>query len=453
MRTSVSTPQKPVYSVSEVTRFIKNVLEAEDILSGLWVKGEISNVSRPSSGHIYFTLKDETAQLRSVMFREENKKLKFKPEDGMSVIACGRVSIYEKSGSVQLYVSDMQPEGIGALSLAFEQLKNKLKEEGLFDEARKKPVPDFPRRIGVLTSPTGAAVRDIITTIKKRYRLCDVIVIPAVVQGDEAVPSLLRGLKLAESLSLDVLIVARGGGSLEDLWAFNEEPFARALARCSIPTITGIGHEIDTTIADYVADFRAPTPTGAAAHATPDSQELKRNIDDLKFRLAHALRGNFEDFKRRYENVLSSRIVKLPMEIPSDYRQQTDDFSYKLHSHLKHSVQLRKQQLLSLSGRLRMVSMFTAYHQKLEAIFYKISVHAKHGIERHTQKLSLLSGKLNSLSPLHVLERGYSVARILKGQKVIKTIKDASEGGKAEIFVRDGKVFCDITGTEAAREH
>lgn len=442
-----------VYSVAEVIRFIKNTLEAEDLLAGLWIKGEISNLRRPSSGHIYFTLKDEGAALRCVMFRRENSQLKFAPEDGMGVLIYGRVSVYETAGDVQLYVSDIQPEGVGKLAQAFEQLKKKLLAEGLFDEARKKPLPDFPRRIGVLTSPTGAAVRDIITTIKKRYRLCDVIVIPAVVQGDEAVPSLLRGLKLAESLSLDALIVARGGGSLEDLWAFNEEPFARALARCSIPTITGIGHEIDTTIADYVADFRAPTPTGAAAYATPDSQELKLHTSDLKFRLAHALRGNFEDFKRRYENVRASRVFKFPMEILSDYRQQTDDFSYKLQSHLKHSVQLRKQQLLSLSGRLRMFSAFTEYHQKLESFAYKINMHIKHGAERYKQNLSMLSGKLNSLSPLHVLERGYSVARILKGQKVIKSIKDAREGGEAEIFVRDGKVFCDITGTEAAHEH
>lgn len=437
-----------VYSVAEVVRFIKNTLETEDLLSGLWVKGEISNLRRPSSGHIYFTLKDAGAAMRCVMFRRENSQLKFAPEDGMSVLVYGRVSVYEVSGDVQFYTSDMQPEGVGALAKAFEQLKKKLLEEGLFDEARKKPIPQFPRRVGVLTSPSGAAVRDIIITIKKRWRHCDVIVIPASVQGTEAGPTLIKGLKSAEKLRLDVLIVARGGGSLEDLWAFNEEPFARALAACPVPTVSGVGHEIDTTIADLVADHRAPTPTGAAAYVTPDKNELLRNIQDLKMRLAHALRGNHEDFRRRLDTVRASRVFKFPYELVSDYRQMLDDSAYKIQQQVQHNVEIKKEKLLSLQSKLKSVVQFPVFKQKLNEIHFKMTAHLKRNLEQKKKTMSVLSAKLHAMSPLQVLDRGYSVARTVKDKKVIKSIRHVKTGDRAEIFVTDGKVFCDVTQTK-----
>lgn len=437
-----------VYSVAEVVRFIKNTIEAEDLLSGLWVKGEISNLRRPSSGHIYFTLKDAGAAMRCVMFRRESSRLKFAPEDGMSVLVYGRVSVYETSGDVQLYASDIQPEGVGALAKAFEQLKKKLLDEGLFDEARKKPIPQFPRRVGVLTSPSGAAVRDIIITIKKRWRHCDVLVIPASVQGAEAGPTLIKGLKSAEKLHLDVLIVARGGGSLEDLWAFNEEPFARALAECPIPTVAGVGHETDTTIADLVADHRAPTPTGAAAYVTPDTNELLRNVEDLKMRLAHALRGNHEDFKRRLNTVRASRVFKFPYELVSDYRQMLDDSAYKMQQQVQHSVEMKKEKLLSLQSKLKSAVQFPVFKQKLNEIHYKLTVHVKRNFEQKQKIMSVLSAKLHAMSPLQVLDRGYSVARTVKDSKVIKSIRQVKKGDHAEIFVADGKVFCDVTQTK-----
>ncbi len=437
-----------VYSVAEVVRFIKSTLEAEDLLAGLWVKGEISNLRRPSSGHIYFTLKDAGAALRCVMFRRENSKLAFAPEDGMGALVYGRVSVYEVGGDVQLYVSDIQPEGMGKLAQAFEQLKKKLLEEGLFDEARKKPIPNYPRRIGVLTSPSGAAVRDIITTIKKRWRHCDVIVIPASVQGAEAGPTLIKGLKSAEKLNLDVLIVARGGGSLEDLWAFNEEPFARALAECPVPTVTGVGHEPDITIADWVADHRAPTPTGAAAFVTPDTNELLQNVEDLKMRLAHALRGNHEELKQRLHTVRASRVFKFPFELVSDYRQALDDHAYKMQRQLQHAVAMKKERLSSLQSKLKRAVSFPVFKQKLDEIYYKLTVHIKRNFEQKQKSMSVQSAKLHAMSPLQVLDRGYSVMRTAKDKKVVKSIKHVKSGDRAEIFVTDGKVFCDVTQTK-----
>lgn len=437
-----------VYSVAEVMRFIRSTLEAEDLLAGLWVKGEISNLRRPSSGHIYFTLKDAGAALRCVMFRRENSQLKFAPEDGMGMLVYGRVSVYETSGDVQLYVSDIQPEGVGKLAQAFEQLKKKLQAEGLFDEARKKNIPEFPRRIGVLTSPSGAAVRDIITTVKKRWRHCDVIVIPASVQGADAGPTLIKGLKNAENLQLDVLIVARGGGSLEDLWAFNEEPLARALAACPVPTVTGVGHEPDITIADMVADHRAPTPTGAAAYVTPDTNELLQNVDDFKIRLAHALRGNFEDFKRRLNAVRASRVFKFPYELVLNYRQTLDDHAYKIQRQLQHHVAMKKEKFASMQSKLKSAVSFPILKQKLKEIHYKLTVHVKRNLDGKLKKMSLLSAKLHAMSPLQVLDRGYSVMRTADDKRIVKSVKHVKQGDRAEIFVTDGKVFCDVTETK-----
>jgi exodeoxyribonuclease VII large subunit len=270
-----------IYSVQEVTSYIRHRLDEDSVLSDVYVKGELSNLSQPTSGHLYFTLKDKFSELRCVMFRDKNRGLKFTPEDGMSVILRGHISVYERRGSYQLYVDELQAEGIGALYLAFEQLKKKLKGEGLFDSKYKKPIPSFPRKIGIITSPTGAAIRDMLNITKRRFPHVHILVAPVAVQGEEAPGQIVNAIRLMnrvneERMKIDVLVLGRGGGSIEELWAFNEEAVAREIFTSKIPVISAVGHETDFTIADFVADRRAATPSEAAELAVPDKREIER---------------------------------------------------------------------------------------------------------------------------------------------------------------------------------
>lgn len=278
-------------TVGALTKYIKRKFEVDPHLRDLWIKGEISNFKYHSRGHMYFTLKDEQARIQAVMFAGYNQYLSFRPEDGMKVLVRGEISVYEPSGNYQIYVKEMQPEGIGNLYLAYEQLKKRLEAEGLFSAEHKKPIPAFPRYIGVVTSPTGAAIRDILTTIRRRYPIATVILFPTLVQGEEAAGSIVRSIEKANELGyIDVLIVGRGGGSIEELWAFNEEAVARAIFASKVPIISAVGHETDFTIADFVADLRAPTPTGAAELAVPHVTELMERISQRKLRLMRAMK-------------------------------------------------------------------------------------------------------------------------------------------------------------------
>ena len=271
-------------TITQLTRYIKYKIDNDINLQEVFLKGEISNFKAHTRGHYYFTIKDENSRINAIMFVSQTKKLKFLPEDGMKVLATGKISVYEANGGYQIYVSDMLEDGVGNLYIAYEQLKKKLEANGLFDKDKKKPIPKIPKRVGVITAPTGAAIRDIISTIKRRFPLTEIILLPALVQGADAAPSIVKQIKNAENYNLDTLIVGRGGGSIEDMWCFNDEEVANAIYNCPIPIISAVGHEIDFTIADFVADLRAPTPTGAAELAVPNRIDVINYIDQLKIR-------------------------------------------------------------------------------------------------------------------------------------------------------------------------
>lgn len=365
-----------IFSVTELNRRARQLLETH--LATVWVSGEISNLSTPSSGHWYFTLKDEKAQIRCAMFRGQNALLRFKPEHGMQVLARGRVGLYEGRGDYQLVVENLQADGAGNLQLAFEQLKNKLAAEGLFDENFKQPLPDMPRHVGIITSPTGAAIRDIVSVFKRRFPATQLSIFPVPVQGTEAAPAIVKALQLANTQrDIDVLILARGGGSLEDLWAFNEESVARAVFSSEIPTVSAVGHETDFTICDFVADVRAPTPSAAAEMLSPE-------IDDLLALLAH--------------------------------------YADLFHKQLQQQITQYRQQLLHLTKRLRHPGhVLREQQQKLDHLEWRLLQAPVLQLQRPQQKLARLAATLNSLSPLNTLQRGYAIATSDTGTVLTQT--------------------------------
>ena len=397
-----------VLTVTQLNTYLKTQFEGDEILSHIFVTGEISNFTdNYRSGHLYFTLKDEHCAVRAVMFSRSASRLRFYPENGMKVIVRGRVGVYEVTGQYQLYAEDMQPDGLGALSLAFEQLKAKLEKEGLFDTSRKKPIPRFPERIGVITSPTGAAVHDIVTILARRWPSAEILFRPVQVQGEAAAAQIAGALRQMNRLQCaDVIIVGRGGGSLEDLWPFNEEIVARAVADSSIPVISAVGHETDFTICDFAADLRAPTPSAAAELAVPDATELLAGIAALKTRLRNAAVANIADAGAVLRPLAESRFLKNPLE----------------------TIELRRLEIDRLAGRLD------------EA--------ASRRVERQKEQLAALSGKLNALSPLAVLSRGY--AEILDGSGNIMTgTAGVTAGEKIKVRMSDGFLHCTVDDRKA----
>jgi exodeoxyribonuclease VII large subunit len=403
-----------IYTVQEVTRYIRQRLDVDGVLRDIYIKGELSNLSQPTSGHLYFTLKDEFSELQCVMFRERNLDLKFIPEDGMSVIVRGHISVYEKKGRYQLYVEEIQEAGIGALYLAFEQLKKKLKGEGLFDAVYKKPIPSFPARIGIITSPTGAAIRDILKIIKKRFPHVHILLAPVAVQGEEAPAQIVRAIRLmnrynAEREKIDVLIVGRGGGSMEELWAFNEESVAREIFSSGIPVISAVGHETDFTIADFVADKRAATPSEAAELVVPDNREIEKNLRSLELRMRQNLFKAIEFYRKRVEVIEKSILFRKPTERINQYRQTLDE--------LKRSI--------------------------IAEITHLVTVHRK--------SLQALMGKLDALSPLAILERGYSICSKLPEGKIVRSITDISVGDALRVLFKDGAAVSEVKEKDVKR--
>ncbi|MBO5857044.1 MAG: exodeoxyribonuclease VII large subunit [Clostridia bacterium] len=391
-----------VYSVTELNNFVKTLLDNNENLKSVFVTGEISNFKNHYSGHMYMTIKDEGGAIKSVMFSSYASRLKFVPKNGMKVIVFGSVSLYSKDGSYQLYITDMQPDGIGALNLAFEQLKEKLFKEGLFNQENKKPIPVFPQRIGVATAPDGAAVRDIFSILKRRFPLAEIVFCPVAVQGASAAPELEKAIRLFnEQKACDVLIIGRGGGSLEDLWAFNEEVVARAIFESEIPVISAVGHETDFTIADFVADLRAPTPSAAAELAVPDIIELKSDLIGLKQHLTVLIKNKI-DFEREYLENTEKRISILsPTNKILNSRQELSN----LYEKIVNSVELK--------------------------------------LNNERGKISVLSGKLNALSPLDVLSRGYSIS--YKNDSPITSVDGLSNGDNIKVKVTDGEFFACVT--------
>lgn len=395
-----SVPQgAQIYSVSELNRAARELLEDE--LPSLWVAGEISNLARPGSGHLYFSLTDAQAQVRCAMFRGANRTLKFPPEDGLQVIARGRVTIYEPRGSYQLIVEHMEPAGEGLLRRKLEELKNKLAAEGLFDAAHKQPLPALPKRIGIVTSPTGAAIHDILHILRRRFAAVPVVIYPVRVQGDRAKHDIVAALDTAaEREECDVLIIGRGGGSLEDLWAFNEEIVAHAIFNCPIPTISAVGHEVDFTIADLVADVRAPTPSGAAELVVPDGVAWLRAFEALRTRAANAIARLIRQHREQLQQLIG--------------RQQRREPSYILRQNTQRLDELLQRMALALDNRLRMDQL------RLRNIVDKLHAAAPLRIGELRQKLSVLVAELQAVSPLSTLERGYAVVTDKQTGKVIR---------------------------------
>ena len=395
-----------VLSVSELNGYIKRMLDNDLLLSGVWVKGEISNFKNHTSGHMYMTLKDEGGAVRAVMFKGSAMRLKFMPEDGMKVIVFGRVSVFESAGQYQVYIEAMQPDGVGALYVAFEQLKEKLEKEGLFSEQYKKPIPEFPSKIGVVTSPTGAAIRDILNVLKRRYDFADVVICPVLVQGDGAAEQIANAISYANKTELaDVLIVGRGGGSIEDLWAFNEEIVAREIFNSKIPVISAVGHETDFTIADFVADLRAPTPSAAAELAVPSKPELMAVLNGVNSRLLYVMQSRLER-ERQILNQLSS---KLSVEgVMRSYDQKR----------------------LIIDNKLKTIQQFT--ERKILSLKENFSKNA---------------AALHSLSPLGVLGRGFSVTKTADGV-TLKTIENIKKDDEILTVLPDGEIRSAVIGTE-----
>ena len=387
---------KPL-KVSELNGYIKNIIDGDEMLANVYIKGEISNFKRHYSGHLYFTLKDETSLIKCVMFKSYTNYLNFEPKDGMSVVILGSVSVFERDGVYQVYAKGMEPEGVGALYKAYEKLKAKLSEEGLFDEAHKKPIPILPRAIGVVTSKTGAVIRDIINVTTRRLPNVNIILYPAAVQGEGAAQTIVNGIKyFNKAKNVDTIIIGRGGGSLEDLWPFNEEITARAIYESEIPIISAVGHETDFTIADFVADLRAPTPSAAGELAVPDVLEVRWKLENINKRLANSLRKKVENMRIKYDNLKNSRALKNPY----DALRQKMIVCDNLYKNIENNFSLKVK-------------------------------------DRHIKLVGFI-GRLENLSPLKTMLRGYSIVENLDG-KVIKSVNDLSKDDEISIRLNDGK--------------
>lgn len=392
-----------VLSVSQLNRYIKMNFDADENLANIFVSGEISNFTNHyRTGHLYFTLKDDSAAVRAVMFNSSAKRLKFMPEDGMKVIARGRVSVYEASGQYQLYVDDMQPDGVGALNLAYEQLKEKLQKEGLFSELHKKPLPPYPEKVGVITSPTGATVRDIINVLGRRFPYAEIVFCPVLVQGDGAHLQLTDAVNLFNSeRAADVIIIGRGGGSIEDLWEFNDEGLARAVYNSEIPVISAVGHETDFTICDFVADMRAPTPSAAAELAVPDANELQYALSALKNRMFLNVSSGIADRRSRLEYLTSKGALKSPDEMLSNRSQRLDTAFSKMLSSYENRIGGKKVEFISAATAL------------------------------------------SKLDPMSVLMRGFAFVSDKNGKNVYSS-QALAKGDKINVRFHDGSAVCEV---------
>ncbi|MBE6503086.1 MAG: exodeoxyribonuclease VII large subunit [Methanobrevibacter sp.] len=406
-------------TVSQINAYINKKMKFDVNLKNIYVKGEISNYKTYSSGHSYFTLKDKKSQISGVMFKYNKRSLKFEPKDGMKVIIKGKIEVYEKDGKYQLYATRITEDGIGELHIAFEQLKKKLKKEGLFDDVHKKQIPAFPRKIGVVTASTGAAIKDIITTIKRRYPYCEILVFSTLVQGDQAAPQIIRQIRHAQEYDLDTLIVGRGGGSIEDLWPFNEESVARKIYACKIPIISAVGHEIDYTISDFVADLRAPTPTAAAELAVPELKEIKNTIKQIDEKLIKTMENRIAHNKNRLDYIAKKQIFKNPESIYEIKEMHLDNLINKIEFTSKNIITKNKNQLQQLKNSFILKNPNEIIKRKKESYYRNID-------------------KLEVLNPLLTLKRGYSIAE--KDGEIISSVDDVKVGDEVKIKLDDGTI-------------
>ena len=406
-------------TISAITRYLKAKFDVDENLQTVFLKGEISNFKAHTSGHFYFSLKDENSKINAIMFRSNASKVLFKPTDGMKVLVTGRISVYEAMGSYQIYVDEMLEDGVGNLYIAFEQLKKKLQAEGLFDSEHKRPIPKIPKRVGIITASTGAAIRDIMTTIRRRFPICETILFPTLVQGENAKDDIVRNIERAQEYDLDVLIVGRGGGSIEDLWPFNEEIVARAIYNSKIPVISAVGHEVDFTIADFVADLRAPTPTAAAELAVPNMSDLKKHIDQLSIRLNEAIYKKVNYLKLYLDSVKNSFVIKNPQIMFENKKQSLSLINDKLNELMVGKVDKYKNEFEKLKKSYVLASPQLLYKDKI--------VEVKNIID-----------KLNLLNPLNILSRGYSVTFL--NDKALKSVKKVNLNDILDVKLSDGSL-------------
>ncbi len=438
-------PPAQVLSVTDLTRRVKDLLEEK--FPSLWVEGEVSNLRSPSSGHVYFTLKDANAQLAVVLFRGVAAKVGFPLKDGLQVIAFGDVSVYERSGQYQLVARQLLPKGLGALQLAFEELKQRLAKEGLFEAARKKPIPTLPQHIGLVTSPTGAAIRDFLNIINRRFPNVHIVINPVRVQGDGAANEIaaaideFNALHASGRLPLDVLIVTRGGGSLEDLWAFNEEVVARALARSKIPTISAVGHEIDFTISDFVADLRAPTPSAAAELVVKAKDEYARQIKQYQARLQKDLWLQLAEARQRFSTLASSYAFRRPAETIRQYQQQLDDYAHRLGRAPGATVAAHRARWDTAAEKFKLLgpqALLVNWRQRLGSHEQRFQAALARCTQATHHRLSQASTKLDLLSPNATLQRGYSITVVPETGRIVRSVTHVQPGTNISTKVLDG---------------
>ncbi|AIG26008.1 exodeoxyribonuclease VII large subunit [Brevibacillus laterosporus] len=443
-----------VMSVAELNRYVKRMMEGDLRLADVWVRGEISNFTHHHSGHMYFTLKDKDSRLKIVMFASYNRFLTFIPKNGTKAIVRGSISVFERDGAYQLYARELQPDGIGALFLAFEQLKEKLQQEGLFASERKRALPRFPKTIGVVTSPTGAAIRDIITTIKRRYPQAKIMLAPAIVQGVEAPASIIRSIRHINQYQVDVMIVGRGGGSIEELWAFNDEAVARAIVASQIPIISAIGHETDYTIADFVADIRAATPTAAAELAVPHYLEWLERIKQLDHRLARALQTQLQEKRTHLQRLQQSYGLKNPLRRVEERRQRIDEVTLRLSAMVKMKVVRKREQVSHVKKRLKQIRLERQVAEgrgQVNRMESQLTQYMKQKTERSRQAWLSLVQHLDALSPLRVMQRGFSLS--YKDDTLIKSVEGIEVGDQLMIRYQDGKIMTTVTDIERKEEN
>lgn len=406
-------------TIGALNKYLKNLFDGDTNLQQVYLKAEISNFKAHTRGHLYFTLKDETSRINAVMFSYNALKLKFKPVDGMKVLVKGKISVYEATGSYQIYVEEMDQDGLGNLYIEFEKLKKKLASEGLFDPDKKKKIPKVPKKIGIVTASTGAAIKDILTTIKRRFPICETILFPSLVQGADAAKDIVKNIEIANTYDIDTLIVGRGGGSIEDLWPFNEEIVARAIYESKVPVISAVGHEIDFTIADFVADLRAPTPTAAAELAVPNIETINTYLETVINRSTISINNYIDARKQTLGNLVSSYVLKKPTAMYEIKEQNLDFLIDNLNKEIKNIID---------NNKIRLHKNISSYVITNPDIIYKYKM----------QNLEHIINKLDVLNPMNTLKRGYSITK--KDDRVISDIKKVNVNDIINISIKNGNI-------------
>lgn len=435
-------------TVTALTKYIKRKIDIDPHLKNVWLQGEISNFNHHSRGHMYLTIKDNQSRVQAVMFAGNNRRLKFIPENGMQVLVKGEISVFEPYGQYQLYIQQMEPDGIGSLYLAYEQLKEKLEKRGFFDETHKQKLPAFPKHIGIITSPTGAAVRDILTTIKRRYPIVQTTVIPALVQGGLAATSIAEAIDYAnQSEDFDLLIVGRGGGSIEDLWGFNEEIVAEAIYRSITPIISAVGHETDHTISDFVADLRAPTPTGAAEIAVPSQIELIEKIAQQKHSLTRAMNEKIVSHQQHLSRINQSYAFRYPENLIKQKEQELDKLSERLNRALTQLTMRQQEKYAHMNARLLNQHPKRQFEQSktdLSQLMRRQNQSMTQLFDQKANQLSTVLEKLSLLNPLEIMKRGFAIPYTAEGN-IIRSTDEVQRQNKISVTLNDGVIDCEVT--------